>query len=376
MQGCPHTGGEPSMNKTPLYDRHVALGAKIIDFGGWAMPVQYSNVIEEHHATRMKAGLFDICHMGEIEVKGPQAFELLQWVLSRNIERQAIGQMKLSVMTNENGGIIDDVTVYRLGEERYLVVTNAGTKDKDYSWIETQRRARGLSDVEVVDNSDRTGKIDLQGPLSLVILQNLASDDLAPLTYYHAKDTKVMGIPALVSRSGYTGEDGFEIYTESRRIGEIWDKLLEVGAGFGLKPVGLGARDTLRLEAGMMLYGNDMDETITPLEVVYGWVTSLEKDFVGSSALKKLKEKGLTRKLVGFEMEERGIARHGYKVFKDATEVGVVTSGTYTPTLQKAVGLAFVPVSHSKPGTDIFIQIRDHHAGARIVGLPFYRRRK
>jgi aminomethyltransferase len=376
MQSCPHTGGEPSMKKTPLHDRHVALGAKIIDFGGWAMPVQYSNVIEEHHATRMKAGLFDICHMGEIEVKGPQAFELLQWVLSRNIEGQAIGQIKLSVMTNEKGGIIDDVTVYRLEEERYLVVTNAGTKDKDYSWIETQRNARGLSDVEIVDNSDRTGKIDLQGPLSREILQSLASDDLAPLTYYHAKDTRVIDIPALVSRSGYTGEDGFEIYTDSRRIGEIWDKLLEVGAGLGLKPVGLGARDTLRLEAGMMLYGNDMDETITPLEVVYGWVTNLEKNFVGSSALKKQKEKGLGRKLVGFEMEERGIARHGYKVFKNESEVGIVTSGTYTPTLRKAVGLAFVPVPYSRPGTDILIQIRDHHARARIVELPFYRRRK
>jgi aminomethyltransferase len=364
------------MKKTPLYDRHVALGAKIIDFGGWAMPVQYSNVIEEHHATRTKAGLFDICHMGEIEVQGPQAFELLQWVLSRNIEGQAIGQIKLSVMTNENGGIIDDVTVYRLGEERYLVVTNAGTKDKDYSWIEAQRRSRGLSDVEIIDNSDRTGKIDLQGPMSRAILQNLASDDLAPLHYYHAQDTKVMKIPALVSRSGYTGEDGFEIYTDSGKIGEIWDKLLEAGAGLGLKPVGLGARDTLRLEAGMMLYGNEMDETITPLEVVYGWVTNLEKDFVGSSALKKLKEKGLGRRLVGFEMEERGIARHGYKVFKDVAEVGVVTSGTYTPTLQKAVGLAFVPVPYSRPGTDILIQIRDHHARARIVELPFYRRRK
>jgi aminomethyltransferase len=314
--------------------------------------------------------------MGEIEVKGPQAFDLLQWVLSRNIEGQAIGQIKLSVMTNEDGGIIDDVTVYRLGEEHYLVVTNAGTKDKDYSWIETQRRARGLSDVEVVDNSDRTGKIDLQGPLSRAILQNLASDDLAPLTYYHAKDMEVMKIPALVSRSGYTGEDGFEIYTEGRRIGEIWDKLLEIGTDLGLKPVGLGARDTLRLEAGMMLYGNDMDETITPLEVVYGWVTNLEKDFVGSSALKRLKEKGLGRKLVGFEMEERGIARHGYKVFKDAAEVGLVTSGTFTPTLQKAVGLAFVPASYSRPGTDILIQIRDHHARARIVELPFYRRQK
>ncbi len=364
------------MKKTPLYDRHIALGAKIIDFGGWAMPVQYTNVIEEHNATRTKAGLFDICHMGEIEVKGPQALDLLQWLLSRNIGGQAIGQIKLSVLTNEKGGIIDDVTVYRLGERHYLIVTNAGTKDKDLSWIETQRKVRGLSDVEIVDNSDRTGKIDLQGPLSQTILQNIAFDDLAPLTYYHAKDTKLMNIRALVSRSGYTGEDGFEIYAESRRIGEIWDKLLEIGAPSGLKPVGLGARDTLRLEAGMMLYGNDMDETITPLEVVYGWVTNLEKDFVGSSALKELKEKGLTRKLVGFEMEERGIARHGYKVFKDGTEVGVVTSGTYTPTLQKAVGLAFVPVLCSTPGTDILIQIRDHHARARIVGLPFYRRPK
>ena len=364
------------MKKTPLYDRHVALGAKIIDFGGWAMPVQYSNVIEEHHATRTKAGLFDICHMGEIEVKGPQAFELLQWVLSRNIEGQATGQIKLSVMTNEEGGIIDDVTVYRLGEERYLVVTNAGTKDKDLSWMETQRRARGLSRVEVLDNSDRTGKIDLQGPLSQEILQNLVPDDLAPLHFYHAEDTRVMKIPALVSRSGYTGENGFEIYTESRRIGEIWDKLLETGKDLGLQPVGLGARDTLRLEAGMMLYGNDMDETVTPLEVVYGWVTNLDKDFVGSAALRKLKEKGLARKLVGFEMEDRGIARHGYKVFKDTKEVGVVTSGTYTPTLQKAVGLAFVPAAASAPGTDIFIQIRDNQARARIVELPFYRRQK
>jgi aminomethyltransferase len=279
-------------------------------------------------------------------------------------------------MTNENGGIIDDVTVYRLGKESYLVVTNAGTKDKDFSWIETQRKARGLSGVEVVDNSDRTGKIDLQGPLSQEILQNLVSDDLASLTFYHAKDMKVMKIPVIVSRSGYTGEEGFEIYAESRSIGEIWDKLLKIGKDLGLKPVGLGARDTLRLEAGMMLYGNDMDETITPLEVVYGWATNLEKDFIGCSALKKLKEKGLIRKLVGFEMEDRGIARHGHKVFKDAKEVGVVTSGTYTPTLQKAVGLAFMPVSYSRPGTDILIQIRDHHAGARIVELPFYKRQK
>ncbi len=364
------------MKKTPLYDRHLKLGGKIIDFGGWAMPVQYSNVIEEHNATRMKAGLFDICHMGEIDVKGPGAFELLQWVLSRNIEGQAIGQLKLSVITNENGGIIDDLTVYKFDQDHYMIVTNAGTKDKDFSWIEKQKKEKGFSDVKIADISDQTGKLDIQGPLSHIILQKLAANDLSTLRYYHAMNTKVMNIPALVSRSGYTGEDGFEIYTDSRKIGEIWDELLKIGAGFGLKPAGLGARDTLRLEAGMMLYGNDMDETITPLEVVYGWITNLEKDFVGSTALRQIREKGLSRKLVGFEMEDRGIARHGYKVFKDDREIGIVTSGTFTPTLQKAVGFVFVPAAYSEQGAEISIQIRDHQAKARIVGLPFYRRKK
>ncbi len=364
------------MKKTPLYDRHLTLGGKIIDFGGWAMPVQYSNVIEEHNATRMKAGLFDICHMGEIEVKGPRAFDLLQWVLSRNIEGQAIGQLKLSVITNEYGGIIDDLTVYKFDRDHYMIVTNAGTKDKDFSWIAKQKKEKGFSDVKITDISDQTGKLDIQGPLSHMLLQKLAANDLNTLRYYHSMNTKVMNIPALVSRSGYTGEDGFEIYADSRKIGEIWDELLKIGAGFGLKPVGLGARDTLRLEAGMMLYGNDMDETITPLEVIYGWITNLEKDFVGSTALRQLKEKGLNRKLVGFEMEDRGIARHGYKVFKNDKKIGEVTSGTFTPTLQKAVGFAFVPAAYSEQGTEIFIQIRDHQAKARIVGLPFYRRKK
>ena len=364
------------MKKTPLYDRHLRLGGKIIDFGGWAMPVQYTNVIEEHQATRTKSGLFDICHMGEIEVKGIQAFHLLQWVLSRNIEMQTIGQVKLSVMTNEDGGIIDDLTVYKLGHNHYMVVTNAGTKDKDLSWIEKQKNKKGFSEVQITDISDQTGKLDIQGPLAQMILQNITADDLAPLRYYHAINTKVMDISALVSRSGYTGEDGFEIYADSKKIGEIWDKLLEIGADFGLKPAGLGARDTLRLEAGMMLYGNDMDETVTPLEVVYGWITNLEKDFVGSAALKQLKEKGLSKKLVGFEMEDRGIARHGYKVFSNGKEIGEVTSGTFTPTLQKAVGLAFVPTAFSDPGTEIFVQIRDNHAKARVVGLPFYKMKK
>jgi aminomethyltransferase len=296
--------------------------------------------------------------------------------LSRNLAGQAVGQVKLSVMTNEQGGIIDDLTVYRLSEDHYMVVTNAGTKDKDLAWIIGKKDEKGLSDVQVTDHTDTTGKVDIQGPLSQEILQHLTAYDLTALKYYHAASTAILDVPVLVSRSGYTGEDGFEIYADSGKIGEIWDRIMEIGADYGLKPGGLGARDTLRLEAGMMLYGNDMDETVTPLEVVYGWVTDLDKDFVGCEALRNLKKRGLIRKLVGFEMEGRGIARHGYKVLIDFKEVGEVTSGTFTPTLQKAIGLAFVPISSSVPGIEISIRIREHDVKARIVKLPFYKREK
>jgi aminomethyltransferase len=364
------------MQKTPLYDRHLALGAKVIDFGGWAMPVHYTNIIDEHQTTRQKAGLFDICHMGEIEIGGPRAFDLLQWLMTRNLEGQEVGQIKLTVMTNEQGGIIDDLTIYRRDVDHYTVVTNAGTKDKDLAWIIKQRDAKNLSDVRVIDVSGKTGKLDIQGPCSQEILQPLVNEDLGHLKYYHAMDAAFQDIPVLVSRSGYTGEDGFEIYAGSGRIGEIWDILLGTGVGRGLKPVGLGARDTLRLEAGMMLYGSDMDETVTPLEVVYSWVTDLEKNFIGSDVLRKMKQEGVDRKLVGFVMESRGIARHGHQVIIDGREAGRVTSGTFTPTLQKAIGLAFVPTSHSKPGTEIEISIREHLATARVVTLPFYKRQK
>jgi aminomethyltransferase len=362
------------MKKTPLYDRYLSLGAKIIDFGGWAMPVQYTNVIDEHHATRNKAGLFDICHMGEIEIKGPQAFDLLQWVLSRNLEKQKVGQMMLSVLTNEHGGIIDDLTAYRLATERYMVVTNAATKDKDLAWIMKQKVERNFRHVEINDMSDRIGKIDIQGPVAQNILQSMVSDGLALLPYYHAVEASVCGMPAIVSRSGYTGEDGFEIYTDACAVGKIWDDILKRGAAWGLKPCGLGARDTLRLEAGMMLYGHELDETIIPLEVPYGWVTNLEKDFVGAEFLRKQKEHGVTKSLVGFEMLGRGIARADYTDFKERQEIGNVTSGTYAPTLDRAVGLAFVPASCKEPGTQIHIHIRERYVKARVVKLPFYKR--
>lgn len=364
------------MKKTPLFERHQKLKATMIEFGGWCMPVQYTAVIEEHRATRAAAGLFDICHMGEIEVRGTGARDLLQSVMSRNLDGQEIGQMMLSVMPNVRGGIIDDLTVYKLGDEHYMVVTNAVTKDGDWEWIRKAQKEKGLSGVVLRDISDATGKIDLQGPKSQAILQKITSANLVPLKFYHFMSTEVLGIPSIVSRSGYTGEDGFEIYADSSRIGDIFDALLTDGAPMGLKPVGLGARDTLRIESGMMLYGHEMDETVTPYEVVYGWLVDLTKDFTGREALRKQKEEGVKKKLVGFEMTDRGIARHGYKVFGDGREIGRVTSGTFAPTLGKALGFAFVDRTHESPGSEIEIEIRGQHAKARVVPLPFYRRPK
>jgi len=364
------------MKKTPLYERHLALGATMTEFGGWTMPVQYSGVIDEHRNTRTFACIFDVCHMGEIEVRGPQSLDLLQWVMSRNLAAQQIGEMKLSAITNQKGGIIDDVTVYKRGEEHYMVVTNAATREGDLEWVLRARREKGFEKAEVTDLSDATGKIDIQGPLAQKILTEIVEGDLGSLRFYHAMDTRVAGIGAMVSRSGYTGEDGFEVYTEAARIGEIWDLLLHVGDPHGLKPAGLGARDTLRLEAGMMLFGSEMCQTVTPYEVVYGWITDLDKDFIGRDALAKQKKEGVRKKLVGFELIDRGIARHGYPVLAAGEKVGEVTSGTFSPTLGKAIGLAFIPVSLKEPGTELEIEIRSQRARAKVVPLPFYRRKK
>jgi aminomethyltransferase len=361
------------MKKTPLYAKHIALNAKIIDFGGWAMPVQYTNVIEEHKTTRSAASLFDICHMGEIEVKGKQALDLLQLALTRNLQNQQIGQIKLSAMLNDTGGIIDDLTVYKFAQDDYMLVTNAMTRERDWQWINDLRQSRGF-DCTLEDISDNTGKLDLQGPAAQDILQTLTNYDLNNLRYYHFVEVKVSGKPAIISRSGYTGEDGFEIYAPATVIDNIWDTLLAAGKDIGLKPAGLGARDTLRLEAGLMLNGQDMTEAVSPLEVPYTWIVNWEKDFIGKPALIETRSKGINRKLVGAVMTGRGIARHGYKVLCGSEEIGLVTSGTYSPTLNKAIALAFVNIAHSAPDTEITIAIRDTPAAARIVNLPFYKR--
>ncbi|HPC86450.1 MAG TPA: glycine cleavage system aminomethyltransferase GcvT [Smithellaceae bacterium] len=363
------------MKKTPLYDRHAALNAKIIDFGGWALPVQYTSVMEEHRTTRACASVFDICHMGEMEVRGPRALDLLQYALTRDLAEQKTGQIKLSALLNDRGGIIDDLTVYKMDRDVYMLVTNATTRESDLKRIQSILEEKKF-DASLSDVSDRTGKLDLQGPRSEEILQPLTPADLKTLRFYWFIPSQVAGIPAIISRSGYTGEDGFEIYAAAEKIGAIWDSLMDAGAPQGMKPAGLGARDTLRLESGMMLNGQDITQETCPLEVPYAWLVDWNKDFAGKAALSALKRAGIRKKLAGFEMTGRGIARHGYPVIKDGRTIGSVTSGTLSPTLNKAIGLAFIDAENSEPGSEISIGIRDAVSGAKIVQLPFYKRQK
>ncbi|HQK99129.1 MAG TPA: glycine cleavage system aminomethyltransferase GcvT [Smithellaceae bacterium] len=363
------------MKKTPLYEKHVSLGARMIDFGGWLMPVQYTSLMDEHQAARQAAALFDICHMGEIRVTGPGAFDLLQYALTRDLAGQKNGQIKLSALLTDEGGIIDDLTVYKMGDETFLLVTNATTREADFSRVSALRDEKGF-DCRIEDASDQTGKLDLQGPAAEAILQTLTDADLHNIRFYHFAETSVAGVPALVSRSGYTGEDGFEIYAAADSTGRIWDALMKAGEPRGLKPAGLGARDTLRLEAGMLLNGQDITTSVCPMEVPYAWLVAWEKDFAGRPALDERKRRGIARQLVGFEMVGRGIARHGHPVLNGSREIGVVTSGTFSPTLQKAIGLAFLDSSSAAPATPLAVRIREHEIPAKIVPLPFYKRKK
>ena len=364
---------EATYHETPLHDRHVALGARLIEFGGWLMPVQYSGILEEHRAVRERAGLFDLSHMGELFVEGPQAGAALAAALVSNPPALAIGRAQYSMICAENGGIIDDLIVYRLAEERFLVVANASNAP-----IVSDALVERLAGFKAVldDRSLAMALCAVQGPRSVDIVGPLTDVDLGALRYYAIGEGHVAGIPALVARTGYTGEDGFEIFVDNARALELWDALTAAGEPHGLAPVGLGARDTLRLEAGMPLYGNDLDRSTNPYEAGLGRVVKLDKpgDFVGRAALEKVAREGPARKLVGLVMEGRGIARHGYPVHRDVRRTGEVTSGTHSPSLGRAIAMAYVGPADAESGTILDVEIREQRVPAKVVDLPFYRR--
>jgi aminomethyltransferase len=345
----------------------------MVAFGGWDMPVEYSGLISEHMAVRQAAGLFDVSHMGEFEVKGPGALAFLQRVTSNDVAKLAVGQAQYSALPLPSGAPADDVILYRRGDAHYLLVVNASNVGKDLAWLQGQ----GPTDCELVDRSDDFALVALQGPKAQAILQTLTPLDLPAIKYYHWADGAVAGVPVTVARTGYTGEDGFEIFVPPDRATDVWKAITTAGAAHGLLPAGLGARDTLRLEAKMCLYGNDMDETTTLVEAGLGWIVSLSDakgDFPGRSVLAAQKQSGTERKLVGFEMVGRGIARHGYPAKLGEETVGTVTSGTFAPYLQKNIGLVYLPAARSAVGTEFDVEIRGRRVPARVVPTPFYKR--
>jgi aminomethyltransferase len=358
--------------QTPLNAVHRAAGAKMVDFGGWDMPIQYTTITEEHNAVRSAAGIFDVSHMGEVAVRGPGALSLLQHVTSNDVSKLAPGRVHYSALTTPKGTFVDDLLVYRLDAADYLLVVNAANTAKDVAWL--AGHARGF-DAELRDESPSWAQIALQGPRSLEILEPLTSARVRDMKYYAFERAPVEGVPSIVSRTGYTGEDGFEIYCAAADAPRVWKALLRGGEGKGLVPVGLAARDTLRLEAKMALYGNDIDDTTTVLEADLGWIAKIDKgDFLGRDVLARERDEGVGRKLVGFEMEGRAIARHGYPVRFAGEPVGAVTSGSPAPTLKKNIGLAYLPEPAWEPGTRIEVEIRGRGEPGVVVPTPFYKR--
>lgn len=366
-----NTDPNETLKKTPLHDCHVALGARMVGFSGWSMPVQYSGVIDEHQTVRNAVGLFDVSHMGEVELRGPRALEVTNRIITNDVSKIVEGQACYTTMCKPDGGIVDDLVVYRMGPEHVFICVNAGNRDKDYRWIAGQAG----SDCTVINASDDWAQIAVQGPRAVELVERLAGGPLGGIKSYHFTRGNVAGKKAIISRTGYTGEDGFELYVPSADGPDLWNALLQKGRDLGVKPAGLGARDSLRLEMRYALYGNDIDETTNPIEAGLGWVVKLDKkDFVGKDALERVKKEGPKRKLVGFEMTDRGIARHGYPVVKDGTKIGDVTSGTMGPTINKAIGIAYVPSELSAIGTPIEIEIRGKPVKAAVQKTPFYQR--
>ncbi len=360
------------MKNTALSHIHEALGAKMVPFAGYNMPVQYEGVNIEHETVRNNLGVFDVSHMGEFLISGKNALALIQKVCSNDASKLIDGKAQYSYFPNETGGIVDDLIVYRLNEEKYLLVVNASNIEKDWNWI----NKHNTMGADLRNLSDDYSLLAIQGPKAVEAMQSLSSVDLNSIPFYNFKVADFAGIEhTIISATGYTGSGGFEIYCKNSEVEQVWNKVMEAGAKFGIKPVGLAARDTLRLEMGYCLYGNDITEETSPLEAGLGWVTKFTKDFINSEALKKQKEEGLSQKLVAFEINERGIPRQGYDIVDNqGIKIGFVTSGTMSPSLNKGIGLGYVPINYSEPGSEIAIQIRKNAVPATVVKLPFYKK--
>ncbi|RZK43548.1 MAG: glycine cleavage system aminomethyltransferase GcvT [Pedobacter sp.] len=359
------------MKNTALTEKHITLGAKMVPFAGYNMPVQYEGINAEHATVRSTVGVFDVSHMGEFILKGENALDLIQRVTSNDASKLYDGKVQYSCLPNEDGGIVDDLLVYRIDEKTYMLVVNASNIDKDWNWIQKFN----ASDVEMHNISDQTSLLAIQGPKAADALQSLTEIDLASMEYYSFKKGVFAGIDnVLVSATGYTGAGGFEIYFENKYADQIWDAIFEAGKEYGIKPIGLGARDTLRLEMGFCLYGNDIDDKTSPIEAGLGWITKFTKNFTNSEALLAEKEAGIKRKLIGFEMIDRGIPRHDYAIVdENGNQIGVVTSGTQSPSLQKAIGMGYVSKEFAKEGTEIYVDIRSNKIKAKVVKFPFYK---
>ena len=360
------------MKETPLNQIHRELGARMVDFGGWDMPVQYSGVIEEHLAVRQAAGLFDVSHMGEVEVTGSNALAFIQYLTINDASKLVDGQIQYSAFCYPEGGVVDDVTLYRFNKSRFLFCVNASNTDKDFAWMQKILSESAMTDVTLSNRSAEFAQIALQGPKAEKILSALTDVPLAEVVYYHFCEGVVAGVEMIISRTGYTGEDGFELYLPSSAAVEVWRQLMATGAPHGLLPIGLGARDTLRLEKGYALYGHELSQEISPLEAGLAWITKLDKDdFVGKAALVAQKANGMPRQRVGLVMQERGVPREGYLVFAGDREVGVVTSGTMSPTLMNGVALALVEPSVAKADNELQVAIRNRRMSAKVARPPF-----
>jgi aminomethyltransferase len=359
------------LKRTPLFETHVASKARMVDFGGWNMPVQYAGIVEEHNAVRQAVGLFDVSHMGEIDVRGPEAAKLVDYVSTNHAARLKIGQAHYSALLYEHGGFVDDILVHKVADDHFFLCVNSSNQDKDFEHIRQYNRF----DAQVDFTSDNYAQLAVQGPKGLATLQKLTPVDLAGIKYYWFADGVVSGTPARIARTGYTGEDGFEIYVPPAEAARIWNEVLQAGAEFGIRPCGLGARNTLRLEAKMALYGHELTASINPFEADLNWIVKMDKgDFLGRAALEKARAAGVTRKLAGFEMKGRGIGRDGYEVSIEGQPAGWVTSGGPSPTLNKNIGLCYLPSDKAIPGVPIEVIVRNSPVEAQTVTTPFYKR--